>query len=68
MTARELFAAMEAYQSAKRCVSKYAKGNTPKYLMDKLKRLERRAMIKAEEALDEYVSDQIAAYFGSDGK
>lgn len=69
MNTKELFASLEAYQSAKRCVAKYAKrGDTPKFLMDKLNRLERRARLRAEEALDDYVSKRIAAYFGADGK
>lgn len=68
MKAKELFAALEAYQSSKRCVAKYARKDTPKYLMDKLNRLERRAMTRAEEALDQYVTERIVMYFGADGK
>lgn len=68
MKAKDLFEALEAHLSAKRCVAKYAKGETPKYLMDKLKRLERIARQNAEAALDEYVRGQIEAYFGADGK
>lgn len=68
MKSSELFEALEAHQSAKRCVARYAKSDTPKYLMDKFKRLERIARKNAEDALDEYVQSQIATYFGADGR
>lgn len=68
MKAQDLFDALDAYQSAKRTVARYAKEDTPKYLMSKFKRLERVARKNAESALDDYVRARIAEYFGADGK